>query len=345
MTALPIALLVVLNVADAKQPTPYVTPQGLALSPDGKWMFHVEESGVRLLSVEDRRSPVCVDGAELPGHGSDGAFLVVGGKLHALAVDGLGLSVFGVAGGKLRPLGRLEITDNNVRGPESIFVRGTTCFLGCRLGGLAVVDLSKPQEPGLVSKRQTANFARKVAVSGNHAYVADSRGLTVMDVSNLKRPKQVAFLRSPDIATDITVRDGLAVLGCGKNWMLFLDVSDPTQPKEVGRFRGRIVWYGSFFFDSVIEGRTLHVGFGEGGYLRLDIAEPPRPKWVSEYHPWRNPGTKAPVMAGVFTRAIVVDRDLAYLGDKGSIEVVDISHPSDVKHVSRVKTEPPKDGK
>ena len=345
MTVLPIALLAILNCGEAKQPTPYVTPQGLALSPDGKWMLHVEESGVRLLKVDDRRAPVCVDGVELPGHGSDGAFLVAGEELCAVAVDGLGLSVYAAGGGKLQLLRRLDISDDNVRGPESLLLRRSTCFLACRLGGLAVVDVSNPREPALVSKCRTANFARKVAVSANHAYVADSRGLTVMDVSNLRRPKQVAFLRSPDIATDITLKGDLAVLGCGKNWMLFLDVSDPARPKEVGRFRGRIVWYGSFFFDSVIEGRTLHVGFGEGGYLRLDIAEPPRPKWVSEYHPWRNPGTKAPVMAGVFTRAIVVDRDLAYLGDKGSIEVVDISHPSDVKHVSRVKTEPPKDGK
>jgi len=326
----------------AKQPTPYVTQQGLDRSPDGKWMFHVEEKGVRLLKMDDRRSPVCVDAAELPGHGSDGKFLAVKGKLYAIAVDGLGLSVFEVSEGKLKPAGRTEVSDDNVRGPESIELVGTTCLLASRLTGLVVYDLADPGKPKLVTRQPTTNFARKVDVVGQHAYVADSRGLTVMDISDLKRPKTVSFYRSPDIATDISVNDNLAVLGCGKNWLVLLDVKDPTQPKEVGRFRGNIVWYGSFFFDTYITGDTIHAGFGEGGYLRIDISDPAKPRWVSEYHPWRDPKSKEPVFKGVFTRAIVIDKELAYLGDQGTIEVVDISHPSNVIYVARIKTEPPK---
>ena len=335
-------LLAFIPTVTAKQATPYVTPQGLDLSPDGKWMFHVEEKGVRLLKVDDRRSPVCVDAAELPGHGADGKFLTVEGKLYAVAVDGLGLSVFEVSEGKLKPAGRREVSDDNVRGPESIELVGTTCFLASRLAGLVVFDLADPGKPKLLASQPTTNFARKVDVAGQYAYVADSRGLTVMDISNVKRPKIVSFTKSPDLATDITVKGNLAVLGCGKNWLVLLDVSDPAQPKEVGRFRGNIVWYGSFFFDTYITGDTIHVGFGEGGYLRIDISDPVKPKWVSEYHPWRDPKSKEPVFKGVFTRAIVIDKDLAYLGDQGTIEVVDISHPTNVMYVARIKTEPSK---
>jgi hypothetical protein len=165
--------------------------------------------------------------------------------------------------------------------------------------------------------------------------------MTVMDVSDPKSPKAAGFYRSPDVATDIALSGNLAALGCGKNWLVLLDVADPTAPREVGRFRGNIVWYGSYFFDSAIRGDVLHVGFSEGGYLRIDISDPAKPRCVSEYHPRTDPQSKAVVFANVFTRAIVVDKDIAYLGDRGHIEVVDISHPSNVLHIARVKTEPP----
>jgi hypothetical protein len=327
--------------AVAKQLPPYVTPQGLDLSPDGKWLLHVEEKGVRLLKVEDRRAPACLSGAEMPGHGSDGKFLAIGGRLYALAADGLGLSVFEVKEERLEPVSRLEISDDNLRGPESIELSGTACYLACRLSGLAVVELADPGKPRLIGAQKTANFARKLAVAGNFAYVADSRGMTVMDVSDPKSPKAAGFYRSPDVATDIAIRGDLAALGCGKNWLVLLDVANPAAPRELSRFRGNIVWYGSFFFDSAIRGDILHVGFSEGGYLRIDVSDPAKPRCVSEYHPRKDPESKAVVFANVFTRAIVVDKDIAYLGDQGHIEVVDISHPSNVLHVALVKTEPP----
>ncbi len=325
----------------AKQAPPYVTPQGLALSPDGKWMLHVEETGIRLLRVEDRRSPVCVDGASLPGHGSDGVFLSVGNRLYAAAVDGLGLSVFSIQDGKLELVSRLAISKDNIHGPESIHLVGTTCYLACRLSGLGIVDLSAPVAPKLISMTRSTNFARKPWAAGNHVFLADSRGLTVMDVEDATKPRIVGFLKTPDIATDVTIHGDLAVVGCGKNWLLSVNVSVPERPKEIGRFRGRIVWYGSYFFDCVVVDKTLHVGFAEGGYLRIDISNPSQPKWVSEYHVRRKSDPDRTVFDNMFTRAIVIDDDLAYLGDKGYIEVVDISHPANVIHVSRIKTEFP----
>ena len=131
----PIAATVVLvfslcvTAAETKQAPPYVTPQGLALSDDGKWLLHVEERGARLFRLDNPRLPVCVDAAALPGHGSGGEFVSISGKLYALVTDGLGLSVFEIQDGKLSLCARAGISDDNVRGPESLAVVGTRVYL------------------------------------------------------------------------------------------------------------------------------------------------------------------------------------------------------------------------
>ncbi len=64
--------------------------------------------------------------------------------------------------------------------------------------GLQVIDISDPANPTLVGTYDTPGYARGVAVSGDHAFVADGdSGLQVIDISDPANPTLVGTYDTP----------------------------------------------------------------------------------------------------------------------------------------------------
>ena len=108
-------------------------------------------------------------------------------------------------------------------------------------GGLRVLDISDPAQPRLVAAYETANDAWGLAISGDRAYMLESRwdsehgravgALHVLDISDPTNPR---LLGSCDVVGEVrrvAVSSSHAYLtGDG---LLIVDVSDPAHPSAV----------------------------------------------------------------------------------------------------------------
>jgi len=170
-------------------------------------------------------------------------------------------------------------------------------------------------------------FARRVAVSGGYAYLAEwDRGLRAIDVSTPSAPVEVGWL---DVSApwDIAVSGDYAYVASGNRdfpldepGLIVIDVSTPSAPVGVGFVSPQ----GHYSFSAVaVSGSYAYVG-KEQGLLMIDVSTPSAPVVVGEGGlPYE----------GLYVRNIAVSGDYAYCswvafpGATG-FTVFDVSTPS-----------------
>jgi len=130
-------------------------------------------------------------------------------------------------------------------------------FAYCAMGraGLAIIDVRNSENPLQLSRIGTGGYARSVAVSGSHAFLAvgniggaepvDGEGLVVLDVSSPANPIWLSSTPTIGSAHSIVVSEDRALLWVSDSdatgelvegeGLLVLDVSDPTNPVRVGK--------------------------------------------------------------------------------------------------------------
>jgi hypothetical protein len=136
-----------------------------------------------------------------------------------------------------------------------------------------------------------ALYPRKIAVSGQFAYVAAPAGgdlytgrFSVVDISDPVNPEETGFIEWCADPRGIAVSAGYAYVSvrgtpCVPDWedqfhIKVIDVSDPTSPKEVATTPGIVGHYGL-----AISGSLLYAASDEG--LRIyDISSPTSPSLV-----------------------------------------------------------------
>lgn len=150
-------------------------------------------------------------------------------------------------------------------------------------GVFGVADISNPAAPTLVWQGALANQPYRLAVDGNHAYIAESNesntaadgGLRVYDLANPAVPVQVSHLNDGcgngyDLAIDSDV--SLLYLACGSGVQV-IDIANPAAPVVVGRY------------DAGTESQFTHVALrgdrawfaDNAGVHELDISDPMTP--------------------------------------------------------------------
>lgn len=152
---------------------------------------------------------------------------------------------------------------------------GSMLYLACNGAGLAIVNISNPASPVLLSTLPTYN-AYDVAVVGHHAYVADVTSLQVIDVQNPMLPRLVGSL---DVgARGVAGSSGVLYL-IGAGGIDAIDISDPVHPVIAGSASQADP------LDLWIDGGYLYVASYAGVDI-FDISEPLRPYLVGEaYNP------------------------------------------------------------
>ncbi len=103
--------------------------------------------------------------------------------------------------------------------------------------GLAVVDVSSPFSPSLVSTLELSDSddARRVLVDGDYTYVGDyDEGIYVVDIRDPTRPREVGRCSLYDLRDISKTGDCLV---CAQGLCLrTVDVSDPWYPRLVDRY-------------------------------------------------------------------------------------------------------------
>ncbi|MHB8468204.1 MAG: LVIVD repeat-containing protein [Gaiellaceae bacterium] len=230
-----------------------------------------------------------------------------------------------------RPVGRFESGGAGVH--RIVWTGGRYAHASVTPAGFAdriwmVIDMSEPQRPVEaarfvldVPEPAGARYAAHHAlVAGELAYLGYcDAGMVVLDVSDFRRPRQIARLtwesggethtclplpgRSLVVTTDEQLKDGP---GSPTRLVHVLDVEDPARPRVLaacpepeGDFRSRPLRYGPHNLHENRAGSyrsesLVFVTYFNAGVRVYDLADPERPVEVASWVPEAPPGQEAP---------------------------------------------------
>lgn len=135
--------------------------------------------------------------------------------------------------------------------PHDIYVSNNRAYISYAEAGLRILDISNPKNPTLISTYAYANgwtHSAEPSTDGNFVFITDEKPggfMRAIDISNLNAPKQVGTYQSsnrivsrgnPLSIHNITVKGNLLYIGNYQDGFRVVDVSNPTQPTEVGAY-------------------------------------------------------------------------------------------------------------
>lgn len=208
--------------------------------------------------------------------------------------------------------------------------------------GTSVVDVRDPKNPKIVAQIKVPEgiHSHKAAVRGdvmiiNYEWFQNSgtpqAGLKVFDVSDPTKPREVSFFKAADKGVHRFTFDGrYAYLspnleGYVGNIVMILDLADPANPKEVGRWwmPGQWVgggekpdWPGTLHrcHHPIRKGDRLYVSYWHGGFVILDISDMSQPKLLSQLD-W-SPPYPAPTHTTLPMPGPIMDREILVVTDE-----------------------------
>jgi len=114
--------------------------------------------------------------------------------------------------------------------------RDNLLFVADFADGLTIVDITKVQQPKLLSKYYLNGNTRDIKVSGNYAYLADYvHGLVVMQISEPEHPQLISTLHFDGGAMSLDIREKTIFLTTNKNELFAIDINEPKSPKILHR--------------------------------------------------------------------------------------------------------------
>ena len=170
-----------------------------------------------------------------------------------------------------------------------------------------------PFVPRLAGSYDTPGEARCVAISGDHAFVADSSfGLHVVDISDPAHPTLAGSYDTPGTAFGVAVSGDHAFVADYGSGLQVIDISDPANPTAVGNCAT-----GGFAYDVAVSGDLAFVADGWSGLRVIDISHPTNPTLAGTY------------VTTAFAYDVAVSGDHAFVaGDWSGLQVIDISNPA-----------------
>ena len=136
--------------------------------------------------------------------------------------------------------------------------------------GLRIFDIGDPSvapvEIGHFLPERERFDVRGVDVVGSHAYLAAGySGLSVVDVSDPKNPREVGHYDTPRAARRVQVSGSYAYLGDLK-WLRVFDVSVPSAVREIASYKAP-----GNAADIWVEDSGVYVAAREAGLIVLGI--------------------------------------------------------------------------
>lgn len=212
----------------------------------------------------------------------------------------------------------------------SVTVVGKLAYVADGRAGVQIYDVSNPRRPRRIGSVATRISAHRITVSGTVAYVADDEGgLRIIDVSDPTQPQEIAaYIPSPDELTRYRIAAAgryvyvpfRSLLIDGFRGVRILDVSDPRQPREVGRMSAPGA------YGVAVVGDVAVVADASTGLRTFDVTDrqQPQPLGVVDIITW--------------SHDVIVRNNLAYVVDLwAGLLIVDVSNPHHPRVLSQVK--------
>ncbi len=189
-------------------------------------------------------------------------------------------------------------------------------YLADSTGALLIVDVSNPKTPQRIASYPLAQPPDALCVEQGRAYLVSGKHLSVLDVSRPQIPQQLASFTLAGEATAVQVSDGYAYLALPKAGLSVLDVRDPSNLREVGRFRGEVR-------DLAVAQGHAYLANGTTGLTVVDISQPQTPRWLGSVN-----------HIGASLELSYDDGYIALHNDRSEITLIDVRNPKALKIVA-----------
>ncbi len=205
-------------------------------------------------------------------------------------------------------------------------VSGNHAFLAAKEAGLHVIDVANPDHPtGVGVYPVTARDNTAILVSGDYAYLSskDQGTVDIVSVSDPANPVLAGRYRreyNQTAGEGVQSPSAIGVTGlafdspylyqAASTGLRVVDVSDPTQPQEVGRYDL------ASSTDVAVAGDIACLTSYEHGLRVLDVSDPSQPTFRASY------------ADGEWARAVAISDSKAYLAVNDELQILDISDPA-----------------
>ncbi len=191
--------------------------------------------------------------------------------------------------------------------------------------GLAILDVSDPDNPTLAGTFKTRAAIEGVEVVGSRAYLMDEgEGLIVLDVSDPIAPVRLGNWHCPAELQQMWKVADLLYVTDEWNGISILDVSDPADPTLVGVYQtSEDSGYWGRNWGIEVRDELAYLCAGWGGIEIVDVSQPANPTLKANY----------PFPYCIRSVGIELDGDIAHVGTStcgggGWIVEFDISDPN-----------------
>ncbi|MCP4550287.1 MAG: T9SS type A sorting domain-containing protein [bacterium] len=194
--------------------------------------------------------------------------------------------------------------------PIKLAVAGNLAYLACNAGGVAIVDITDPENPLQVFVFSPGAMTRAVALAGRLLYVAADAKIYVYDVGNPTSPVMVGDVNLPGLCFALCV-DGDRLYSANDNGGIsVIDITDPATPSLLGT----LAMSGNTR-DLAIAGNLLYVACHNSGIAIVDVADPAAPVQIGG-----RPTTSA--------RSLALHGEYLFVADySAGVQVIDIGNP------------------
>lgn len=170
-------------------------------------------------------------------------------------------------------------------------------------GGLRIADVRDPAQPREIGFYDTPGSARKIALVGYHAFIADGKaGMRILDVSDPTAPVALGSILVPGETVDVAVAGNYAYLASESGGISIVDVSNRLAPILVstietpGRANGAAIMQvfmapegivpGSLDFtqQAKLQATYVYVADGPQGVTVIDATVPINPMIIGSYN-------------------------------------------------------------
>lgn len=201
-------------------------------------------------------------------------------------------------------LGGLEVMNLTQQGDYLFLALGNFFGTNPQQAGIGIIDISDPELPIVTDYWMTDSIVKGTAiilVEGNFAYLgAMNQGLMIFDISDEENIIKVGEYL-PDVhfpvenpnsvqepnARGMAFRDNLLYLCYDAGGLRVIDVSNPAQPAEIGRYINEEVSHKQQAYNNVIlKGNYAYIALDYCGLEIVDISDIDNISRIGWWNPW-----------------------------------------------------------
>ena len=227
---------------------------------------------------------------------------------------------------------------------DEIWLDEGRAYVANKTYGVNIVDISSPETPlplGIFSWNSSGSpLVKGVHTVGDRLYVADERGLRIVDVSDPSLPKLMSAVDRP-FGEGVWSNGQIAYLAMdraiypaddgpeARPLFRLYDVSDPEHPsmlaEAIAPVAGRAV-------DVQVEDDVLFGAAEDGGIVAFDVSDPTKPEYLGAYASYCDAGS-------AFAHKIDVLGGIVYIADQEEgLIIVDARDPAAMRELGHVRT-------